>query len=64
MLSFAFHATYSKTHKTRVRGTIASIVKGWRNWNIGQPSLLQHFGSEAHKASEEKYIGFMNPCIN
>ncbi|KAG2640464.1 hypothetical protein PVAP13_2KG357680 [Panicum virgatum] len=49
------------TKKEAGKGTDAFTVKGWNNWNIGEKSLLKHMGSVAHKAAQEKYIGFMNP---
>ncbi|XP_066395775.1 uncharacterized protein [Miscanthus floridulus] len=44
-------------------GSKTFIVDGWNNWNIGNTTLLKHSGSRAHKAAQEKYIGFMNPKV-
>ncbi|XP_066323175.1 uncharacterized protein [Miscanthus floridulus] len=44
-------------------GSKTFIVDGWNNWNIGNTALLKHSGSRAHKAAQEKYIGFMNPKV-
>jgi len=41
---FAFIVICSKTKKARGKGTNAFTVKGWRNWNIGEQSLLKHMG--------------------
>jgi hypothetical protein len=38
-------------------------VGGWDNWNRGNDALLKHCGSKAHKAAEERYIGFINPKV-
>ncbi|XP_066320687.1 uncharacterized protein [Miscanthus floridulus] len=44
-------------------GSKTFIVDGWNNWNIGNTTLLKHSGSRAHKAAQERYIGFMNPKV-
>ena len=44
-------------------GSKTFIVDGWNNWNIGNTALLKHSGSRAHKAAQERYIGFMNPKV-
>ena len=44
-------------------GSKTFIVDGWNNWNIGNTALLKHSGSMAHKAAQERYIGFMNPKV-
>ncbi|XP_066396254.1 uncharacterized protein [Miscanthus floridulus] len=44
-------------------GSKTFIVDGWNNWNIGITALLKHSSSRAHKAAQEKYIGFMNPKV-
>ncbi|XP_066384627.1 uncharacterized protein [Miscanthus floridulus] len=44
-------------------GSKTFIVDGWNNWNIGNTTLLKHYGSRAHKAAQERYIGFMNPKV-
>jgi hypothetical protein len=49
-----------KGPQNKGKGLAAFVVKGRRSWNIGESSLLKHFGSKAHKVAEEKYIGFIN----
>jgi len=44
-------------------GSKTFIVDGWNNWNIGNTTLLKHSGSRAHKAAQERHIGFMNPKV-
>ncbi|XP_066316782.1 uncharacterized protein [Miscanthus floridulus] len=44
-------------------GSKTFIVDEWNNWNIGNTALLKHSGSRAHKAAQERYIGFMNPKV-
>jgi hypothetical protein len=58
---FCFPCYLFKDPQNKGKGLAAFTVKGWRNWNIGEPSLLKHFVSQAHKAANDKYIGFMNP---
>ena len=41
-------------------GSDAFVVDGWDNWNIGNAALIKHSGSKAHKAAQERYIGFIN----
>ena len=41
----------------------AFVVDGWDNWNIGNATLIKHSGSKAHKAAQERYIGFINPKV-
>jgi hypothetical protein len=41
-------------------GSNTFTVDGWKNWNIGEKSLLKHLGSKAHIAAQERYIGFKN----
>lgn len=58
---FCFVCYLFKNKKYKGKGTDAFIVDGWRNWNVGDASLLKHNKSKAHKEAQEKYIGFMNP---
>ena len=58
---FCFLCYLFKDKQSKGKGTDAFTAKGWNNWNIGEKSLLKHMGSVAHKAAQEKYIGFMNP---
>jgi len=44
-------------------GSNTFIVDGWNNWNIGNNALLKQSGSMAHKAAQERYIGFINPKV-
>ncbi|XP_066310904.1 uncharacterized protein [Miscanthus floridulus] len=44
-------------------GSDAFVVNGWDNWNIGNAALIKHSGSKAHKAAQERYIGFINPKV-
>ena len=44
-------------------GSDAFVVDGWDNWNIGNAALIKHSGSKAHKAAQERYIGFINPKV-
>jgi len=50
-----------KDPNSKRKGTAAFTVDGWRNWNIGDKSLLKHMRSKEHKSAQEKYIGFINP---
>ena len=59
--AFCFFCYLFKNPNCKAKGTIAFTVKGWRNWNIGDKSLLKHMVSKVHKLAEEKYIGFINP---
>ncbi|KAG2538902.1 hypothetical protein PVAP13_9NG371900 [Panicum virgatum] len=45
-------------------GSNSFSVDGWNNWNRGNDALLKHCGSKAHKAAEERYIGFINPKVS
>ncbi|XP_066396302.1 uncharacterized protein [Miscanthus floridulus] len=44
-------------------GSNTFVVDGWNNWNIGNTALLKHCGSRAHKAAQQRYIGFTNPKV-
>jgi hypothetical protein len=44
-------------------GADTFIVDGWRNWNIGSNALIKHESSKAHKATQARYIGFINPKV-
>ena len=44
-------------------GADTFIANGWRNWNIGEKTLMKHEVSESHKAAQERYIGFINPKV-
>ncbi|XP_066324096.1 uncharacterized protein [Miscanthus floridulus] len=44
-------------------GSNTFVVDGWNNWNIGNTTLLKQCGSRAHKAAQERYIGFINPKV-
>ncbi|XP_066347616.1 uncharacterized protein [Miscanthus floridulus] len=44
-------------------GSNTFVVDGWNNWNIENIALLKHCGSRAHKAAQERYIGFINPKV-
>ena len=48
--------------KYKGKGSDKFIVDGWRNWNVGDKSLLKHCRSEAHKEAHEKYIGYLTPA--
>ncbi|XP_004954797.1 uncharacterized protein LOC101785022 [Setaria italica] len=58
---FFFVCYLFKNKKYKGKGTDAFIIDGWRNWNVGDTSLLKHHKSKAHKEAQEKYIGYMNP---
>ncbi|XP_072147449.1 uncharacterized protein [Setaria viridis] len=58
---FFFVCYLFKNKKYKGKGIDAFIVDGWRNWNVGDTSLLKHHKSKAHKEAQEKYIGYMNP---
>ena len=49
--------------KYKGKGSDKFIVDGWRNWNVGDKSLLKHCRSEAHKEAHEKYIGYLTPAV-
>jgi hypothetical protein len=58
---FCFVCYLFKNKKYKGKGTDAFIVDGWRNWNVGDTSLLKHDKSKAHKEAQEKYISFIDP---
>jgi len=41
---FCFYCYLFKDKESKGKGTNAFTVKGWRNWNIGEQSLLKHMG--------------------
>ena len=58
---FCFYCYLFKDKESKGKGTNAFTVKGWRNWNMGEQTLLKHMDSKAHKAAQEKLVGFMDP---
>ena len=58
---FCFYCYLFKDKESKGKGTNAFTIKDWRNWNIGEQSLLKHMGSRAQKAAQHKFIGFMDP---
>jgi hypothetical protein len=50
-----------KSKKYKGKGSDKFLVDGWRNWNVGDKSLLKHCHSQAHKETHEKYIGYLTP---
>jgi len=60
-VSCFFHYLF-REKKYKGKGSDKFIVDGWRNWNVGDKSLLKHCRSEAHKEAHEKYIGYLTPA--
>ena len=59
---FCFVCYLFREKKYKGKGSDKFIVDGWRNWNVGDKSLLKHCRSEAHKEAHEKYIGYLTPA--